>query len=451
MPRSILSQREQWPDRYADNNLLQAPDTDAVNDPVDEQNDADFSDADNVPEPHHKPSVMEDAAMVQWLKQQHEQGGGGSGAPGGGGAAGAGAGGAAGGTPVSGGGGVPLIRKPDGTYTSSDPEWAKLIARESGGKNIIQSPSTKDVNSGGNEAYGLFQITPGTWAAHGGQGSVYNSTPEQQSVVAANILRSNPTGSDWGAGMAGRENAQALMKGLSTATPGTSSTAPGAVNAGTPASSTGLRPVNPEHGQGPITGPDTHGALLPDTQQFENNLMKQFPQLNTPGGYRTPDGPNEHSSGHALDVMIPDKPTQDAVRTWALQQPNVNFVLNQQKQWNPDGSSSDATVPGGNATANHWDHAHINVAGDYKPDPSVTPPATAQPSATATTLGTPSPAQQPAAQQPAAPTTLPTTLPSATTPPSPTPQDDPSTQQPPPMTLAQRRQKRASTFVGRYR
>ena len=51
------------------------------------------------------------------------------------------------------------------------PEWAKLIARESGGRNITQQ--TKDVNSGGNEAHGIFQITPDTWKAHGGQGSVY--------------------------------------------------------------------------------------------------------------------------------------------------------------------------------------------------------------------------------------------------------------------------------------
>ena len=102
--------------------------------------------------------------------------------------------------------------------------------------------------------------------------------------------------------------------------------------------------------------------------------MKQFPQLATPGGYRPPDGPNEHSSGHALDVMIPDAATQKQVRDWALQQPNVNYVLNQQKQWNPDGSSSDMPDRG-NPTKNHRDHDHINVAGDYQPDPTaVTPP-----------------------------------------------------------------------------
>lgn len=108
------------------------------------------------------------------------------------------------------GAGIPLIQKPDGTWTSSNPEWAHLIDRESGGRNIIQSPSTHDVNSGGNEAFGIFQITPGTWSAHGGQGNVYNSTPQQQAEVAADIIRSNPSGSDWGAGLPGRENPQGL-------------------------------------------------------------------------------------------------------------------------------------------------------------------------------------------------------------------------------------------------
>lgn len=116
-------------------------------------------------------------------------------------------------------GSVPLTKNPDGTYTSPDPAWKHLIDRESGGHNIKQSPSTHDVNSGGNEAFGIFQITPGTWSAHGGQGSVYNSTPEQQAQVAADILRKNPSGSDWGAGLSGREDASALRRALGSYDP----------------------------------------------------------------------------------------------------------------------------------------------------------------------------------------------------------------------------------------
>ena len=118
---------------------------------------------------------------------------------------------------LGGGKTVPLVQNPDGTWTSTDPEWAKLIARESSGVNQVQSPNTVDVNTGGNEAEGLFQITPKTWAANGGTQfapSAIAATPQQQAIIAARILQGNPSGSDWGAGLPGRENAEALLAGL---------------------------------------------------------------------------------------------------------------------------------------------------------------------------------------------------------------------------------------------
>jgi len=117
-------------------------------------------------------------------------------------------------------GSVPLVQNPDGTWTSSNPEWAKLIARESGGRNIRQQ--IIDANSGGNEAEGLFQITPATWRAHGGADFAPNAlaaSVQEQAAVAARILRGNPTGSDWGAGLPGRENAADLLAGLTGAPP----------------------------------------------------------------------------------------------------------------------------------------------------------------------------------------------------------------------------------------
>lgn len=112
--------------------------------------------------------------------------------------------------------GVPLTQNPDGTWTSPDAAWAALIARESGGNpNITQQ--IQDVNSGGNEAEGLFQITPKTWAANGGTefaASPRLASPEDQAIVAARIFNRNPSGSDWGAGLPGRENPQALAAGL---------------------------------------------------------------------------------------------------------------------------------------------------------------------------------------------------------------------------------------------
>ncbi|WP_254427629.1 transglycosylase family protein [Mycolicibacterium conceptionense] len=117
---------------------------------------------------------------------------------------------------------VPLVQNPDGTWTSPNPAWAHLIKRESSG--INQRQGIIDVNSGGNEAEGLFQITPATWKAHGGTdfaASPLLATPQQQAAIAARILQRNPSGSDWGAGLAGRENAQDLLSGLTTATSAT--------------------------------------------------------------------------------------------------------------------------------------------------------------------------------------------------------------------------------------
>jgi hypothetical protein len=134
-----------------------------------------------------------------------------------------------------------------------------------------------------------------------------------------------------------------------------------------PAASSYASPSSGGHsGQGPTTGADTHGSILPDTQSFKDSLQKQFPNLTNIGGYRAPDGFNEHSSGHALDVMVPDTATQNTVRDWALKQPNVNYILNQQKQWNPDGSTSPMENRG-SPTANHFDHLHVNVADAIKP------------------------------------------------------------------------------------
>lgn len=111
---------------------------------------------------------------------------------------------------------VPLTENADGTWTSPSPAWAHLIMRESGGNpTIIQQ--IIDVNSGGNEAEGLFQITPATWRAHNGTdfaATARAATPQQQALVAARIFTRNPSGSDWGAGLPGREDAQQLAAGL---------------------------------------------------------------------------------------------------------------------------------------------------------------------------------------------------------------------------------------------
>lgn len=127
-----------------------------------------------------------------------------------------------------------------GTWRSSLPEWDALMQRESGG--INQRQQIIDSNSGGNEAEGLFQITPQTWNANGGgayASSPLSASPQQQAAIAQNIFNRNPTGSDWGAGMQGRENPaqlQAELAGPGAGAPGMAPpTTPGMPNlAGVP-------------------------------------------------------------------------------------------------------------------------------------------------------------------------------------------------------------------------
>lgn len=124
-------------------------------------------------------------------------------------------------------GGVPLIQNPDGTWTSTDPAWAHLIARESGGINTPQQITDANGGPGSpNAAQGLFQITPDTWRRHGGTEfapTPLQATPQQQAIVAARILQANPSGSDWGAGLPGREDPKALLAGLSGSSSSTTS------------------------------------------------------------------------------------------------------------------------------------------------------------------------------------------------------------------------------------
>lgn len=123
---------------------------------------------------------------------------------------------------AAGAGGLPgsLFQDASGRWQSSLPGWNHLINRESSG--INQKQGIIDPNSGGNEAEGLFQITPQTWAGAGGTRfapSALGATPQQQAEIAAEIFKKNPSGGDWGMGLEGRENPAQLMAELTGAGP----------------------------------------------------------------------------------------------------------------------------------------------------------------------------------------------------------------------------------------
>lgn len=190
---------------------------------------------------------------------------------------------------------IPLKRNPDGTYTSTDPEWAKLIQRESGGQpGIVQQ--VQDVNSGGNEASGLFQIAKSTWAANGGTQyapTAGEATPEQQAKIAAKIFN-DQGGAPWGSGAGqnfGRENEDALRAGIlrKSANPAPSGTPSDPINVTTtnkdwPTTANNVQPgdttgsIYNQNLQGAAIGKD--GSYKPDNNVTQGPLTVQNPNMN---------------------------------------------------------------------------------------------------------------------------------------------------------------------------
>ena len=129
-------------------------------------------------------------------------------------------------------------------------------------------------------------------------------------------------------------------------------------------------------------------GLTPTTVGAKRAIEQNFPAIKQIGGWRPPDGFNEHFNGQALDVMIPDwgsssgKAYGDSVVKYLLDnsaQTGVDYVLWQQRQWNADGTSS-AMNDRGDPTQNHMDHVHVHTVGTPqlpgasapKPSPSTT-------------------------------------------------------------------------------
>ncbi|MGV9479162.1 transglycosylase SLT domain-containing protein, partial [Gordonia aichiensis] len=93
------------------------------------------------------------------------------------------------------------------------------------------------------------------------------------------------------------------------------------------------------------------------------------------GGYRPPDGYNEHSSGRALDVMINDAKTGTSVKDFAIANSKkfpLEWAIWQQKMWYPPDGRSEGMPDRGSPTQNHMDHDHLFYA-PQSVDPNVVP------------------------------------------------------------------------------
>lgn len=111
-------------------------------------------------------------------------------------------------------------------------------------------------------------------------------------------------------------------------------------------------------------------GLNPGADWLRSTIMQTFPSISTVGGKRSEDGYGEHSSGNAIDVMIPGyntpagKAMGDKIASWVAQnrdQLGVDGMIWRQTSFGYGGDWSNGKVMGdrGSDTQNHLDHLHI--------------------------------------------------------------------------------------------
>lgn len=128
-------------------------------------------------------------------------------------------------------------------------------------------------------------------------------------------------------------------------------------------------------------------GLNPGADWLRNTIMSTFPQITSIGGKRSEDGYGEHSSGNAIDVMIPGYNTDqgkalgDKIASWVAQNADAlgaNGMIWRQTSfgYGGDWSTGKQMADRGSDTQNHMDHLHIILgAGRGAGAPSVDQPA----------------------------------------------------------------------------
>jgi tape measure domain-containing protein len=104
------------------------------------------------------------------------------------------------------------------------------------------------------------------------------------------------------------------------------------------------------------TNANTGGALQPATKSVQDYIKNDLGFTGTIGGWRPPDGYNEHSSGKASDVMIRSSAEGYALLPNVLKRPGVEYIIWDQKTWFPNGASKPYTGPNP-----HTDHLHVKT------------------------------------------------------------------------------------------
>ena len=115
-------------------------------------------------------------------------------------------------------------------------------------------------------------------------------------------------------------------------------------------------------------GSSVENGLTQDAIRVHRAICAKFPDITSYGGLRSGDSGSEHSSGHALDIMVSGSEGQE-VADWLhanYKKLGVSQLIWQQHIWTVQRSSEGwrAMEDRGSTTANHYDHVHVTVYGN---------------------------------------------------------------------------------------
>ena len=136
-------------------------------------------------------------------------------------------------------------------------------------------------------------------------------------------------------------------------------------------------------------GSEAHFQIA--TIRVARAVLARFPQIQTIGGWRESDPYDDHPSGRAADIMIPDYASGDGV---ALGNAINDYILNNaatfqieytiwRQTYHPADGEPNMMEDRGSDTANHYDHVHVTTVASGFPHGSeayVAPPGGTRPS-----------------------------------------------------------------------
>jgi len=116
------------------------------------------------------------------------------------------------------------------------------------------------------------------------------------------------------------------------------------------------------------SGSAVEDGLTPDAIRVHRAICAKFPDITSYGGLRSGDSGSEHSTGHALDIMVSGAEGQE-VADWLhanYKKLGISQLIWSQHIWTVQRSSEGWRYmeDRGSTTANHYDHVHVTVYGN---------------------------------------------------------------------------------------